>query len=97
MKKKELYKKAYRLWGVSFQLDLMVEECSELVVAIQHWKRDRVGGGKIAKEIVDVEIMCEQLRYIFGSEDIDAWKKVKLIRLKERIKQIEAANKKREE
>ena len=96
--KKELYKKAYQLWGVSSQLDFMIEECSELVVAIQHWKRDRVNDGKVAEEIADVEIMCEQLRVLFRDDDtVDFWKEIKLTRLEECIKQTEAANKKKGE
>ena len=98
MTKTELYKKAYQLWGVSSQLDFMIEECSELVVAIQHWKRDRVNDGKVAEEIADVEIMCEQLRALFCDDDtVDFWKEIKLTRLEECIKQTEAANKKKGE
>ena len=97
MTKNELYKRVYKRWGLSLEIDMIVEECAELIVAISHWKRGRAQEGAIAEEIADVEIMCEQLRYIFGNEEIDAWKKVKLTRLEERIKQIEAANKKKGE
>jgi NTP pyrophosphatase (non-canonical NTP hydrolase) len=85
MEKSELYKKARELWGVSSQIDMAVEECCELVVAISHWKRGRAGDGKVAEEIADVEIMCEQLRCLLPNEEIDAWKEAKLTRLEERI------------
>ena len=97
MTKTELYKETFRLWGVSSQLDMMIEECGELVVVIQHWKRDRVGDGKIAEEIADVEIMCEQLRALFCDDNsVDFWKEIKLTRLEECIKQTKIDKRKRE-
>jgi hypothetical protein len=37
--------------------------------------------GAVLEEIADVEIMCEQMRIIFGSDTIDIVKKKKLERL----------------
>jgi len=39
MKKEDLYKAAIEKWGVVSQVEMAVEECSELIQAIQKVKR----------------------------------------------------------
>ena len=58
--------KALELWGYDFQFDMVVEELSELIVAVQHMKRrPNVSTVRhVATEIADVEIMLKQLIYI---------------------------------
>lgn len=34
--------------------DRVIEECAELIVALQHWKRNRVGLAAIEEEMADV-------------------------------------------
>jgi hypothetical protein len=89
--KVNLYKDAIKTWGILAQLNMVVEECSELIKAVQ--KAKRVHTSKeiamremlIAYETVDVEIMCEQLRQIFKSQPFDKMKEQKLERLKKRL------------
>lgn len=91
LEKNNLYNRAVKQWGILAQLDMVVEECSELIQAIQKAKRVKNDKQKamrelnIAYEIVDVEIMCEQLRIIFKEQPFDKLKQSKLIRLKERL------------
>lgn len=39
MTKEEIYKQALEKWGVNSQIEMAVEECSELIQAIQKVKR----------------------------------------------------------
>jgi len=85
MNEKKLYTQAIHKWGMNAQLDMMVEECAELIQAIQHSKRHRVGR-EIHEELADVEIMLGQMRCIFDERMIDDSKRWKLERLAERLK-----------
>lgn len=87
MDKIELYKKAIEKWGVISQVEMAIEECSELIQAIQKVKRSNTieTNTHVCEEIADVEIMIEQLREIFESDIIDQYKTEKLERLERRI------------
>lgn len=94
MQKAVLYKLAYDFWGQDAQLDMCVEECSELIQSICKYKRNE--GNDInrlnalihmASEIADVEIMLEQLKLMMGVEgQVDIEKSYKLSRLEERLR-----------
>lgn len=52
-------------YGLSAQIDQTQEECAELIVALNKWKRSK---GKIdlkavAEELADVSIMVEQIKW----------------------------------
>lgn len=79
MSENELYFQALTAWGLDAQLNMIVEECSELIQAIQKFKRGQITN--VTEELADVEIMCEQMRVIFSSYEIDQWKTKKLRRL----------------
>ena len=76
-------------YGLNSQLDILQEECAELVQAVSKYRR----GGSFAlilEEIADVEIMLEQIRYLISPTDnvtIDAYKNVKLDRQIRRIEE----------
>lgn len=88
----ELYKKAVYLWGFQFQMDMVIEEMAELTEAIIKSRRNNAGiTYAIQEELVDVEIMCEQLREIIesvpgGKEKLLKLREGKLTRLKNRVK-----------
>ena len=83
---KQLYQKVTDKWGVDAQLTVAIEELSELIKEICKDKRGFGVSERIAEEIADVEIMCEQLRFIYGLDDrVDEWKDYKLKRLKKRL------------
>ena len=79
------YKAALEKWGYDAQLDMVIEECSELILAIQRYRRKRCEAIDIQEEIADVEIMLSQMRVLFGDKNIDEFKANKIMRLKERI------------
>ena len=68
----KLMQTALNKWGFNAQAGQTVEECAELIVALQkHTNRmptpETVEG--IVDEIVDVEMMLAQLRLAFGVND----------------------------
>lgn len=89
--KEKLYQEAIRKWGFSSQLNMMIEECSELITAIQKLKRRETFGidnrcvEQIMEETADVDIMCEQFKIMFDSDKILEYKFKKLRRLKKRL------------
>ena len=77
---------AIQIFGVPAQLDMAVEEMSELIKEICKHKRGLGDKGHIAEEIADVEIMLYQLKLIFGCEvSVSAVKHLKLDRLQTRL------------
>jgi NTP pyrophosphatase (non-canonical NTP hydrolase) len=63
----ELVRRVVEAWGFDNQLDMVVEELSELIHAIQKWRR-RIGSESavehVAEEAADVELMLAQLHYM---------------------------------
>ena len=83
----DLYQLVMDRWGSDAQLTVVIEELSELIKEVCKMKRNMGNIEHLAEEVADVEIMCEQLRYIFDIEDdVDAWKESKLKRLANRLK-----------
>lgn len=74
-------------FGVSSQIDMAVEECSELVDALMKYNRGRVGVQEVVTEIADVQIMCAQLEIIFGgsSKIVEMERMRKMDRLRQRL------------
>ena len=87
MNNEYLYSLARDKWGDDAQLTVAIEELSELIKEICKIKRGIGDDVTLAEEIADVEIMCEQLRYIFNIDlAVDTWKESKLTRLADRLK-----------
>ena len=61
--KKELYKKAWKKWGMGAQLGCLMEECAEAIQAANKLLRGKQGSWEfLAEEMADVEIMFEQFK-----------------------------------
>ena len=68
--------------GLDAQLEQTIEECSELILAIQKYKRhgqkddgfDTYYLAHIGEEIVDVEIMIDQLKMLIEGFDFENYK-----------------------
>lgn len=87
MNTKELYQKALDLWGKDLQLNMVFEELGELITKLSRVIRGRINIDDLAEEIADVEIMLEQLQFIYNlEEEISDLKIKKLVRLGERIR-----------
>ena len=72
MVREEICKDAIKLWGVDAQLDMVIEECSELIKAICKYKRSHhkeIDSLHVAEEHADVLIMLDQLSYIMSKHD----------------------------
>lgn len=88
VEKRNVMQEALDLWGIPSQLDLLQEESIELAHAVSKLRRygfTEEYVNKVIDELADVEIMCEQARKIFNSDDIDKRKKFKLQRLENTI------------
>lgn len=86
--KDKLYEQAVELWGKDLQMQMLVEECAELIVAIHHYTRfpDSVNLDKIVEEMADVSIMLEQVSLITNTRHtLNNSKEYKLNRLLERV------------
>ena len=80
----EVLHRAIEYYGAENQENMCVEECAELIQAIN--KKHRGDPHNIPEEIADVEIMLEQLKIINCCRaDVNTIKTQKLMRLKERI------------
>ena len=93
-KREELYQKAIEKWGVVSQIEMLNEESIELALAVRKFLRNNknpeyefTNATNLIEEIVDVEIMMEQLCYIYPSfkNQIQEVKDFKLQRLEKRI------------
>ncbi len=90
----DIYKQAITKWGNSSQIEMLIEECSEVIQATQKLKRafyskdsDRIKKAEehICEELADLSIMLEQMYIVFDKSIIDKFKDEKLIRLENRI------------
>jgi len=70
MKDIELMQLALEKWGTESQMDMVIEECAELIDAIQKWRRRRVDSVKVLEEAVDVELCLGQLKLMLDSPQL---------------------------
>lgn len=85
-----LYSKALNRWGTASQLLMAVEEMAELIQAISHFNRPKkkLTITQIASEIADVQIMLEQMQYLFICEGlVEKLKEEKLKRLEQYLEE----------
>lgn len=75
-------------YGKEKQLDMLIEECAELIQAISKYNRGK-SFNCVAEEIADVEIMIEQIKYLFlCGEDVAKIKEQKIDRQIKRIEEV---------
>ena len=79
------HKRALNHYGANNQLDQAIEECGELVVAIRHYKRGRIGLAELADEVADVKIMMEQMSEFIGHHIVAAAVEKKISRLERNL------------
>lgn len=86
-KNSSILNKAIETYGVDAQLDMCIEEMSELTKEICKHKRGKNNHDEIVEEMADVYIMMEQLKIMINisPEDIELAKDIKLDRLRERL------------
>lgn len=62
----DTYEKAIKHWGVDLQYGMLGEEMAELTIAINKFRRGKASLLDVVEEVVDVHIMLEQMRVLFG-------------------------------
>lgn len=84
--------KAIKVYGKDMQLNVAIEEFSELIKEICKHKRGEDNRDNILEEMADCYIMLEQLGVIFGIwfEEIEYKKVEKLERLEKRLAEQES-------
>ena len=85
--RKEIEANALLTYGNEMQIDVAIEEMSELIKALIKDRRvsDKKSSDNVLEEMADVQIMLDQLKMIFGGTKKIEW--YKLNRLKRRIEQ----------
>lgn len=83
--REKLYQQCIDKWGADDQIMMMLEEMAELANVLCKSHRGRVTVDEITTEIADVTIMVEQLRLIFGKDNVDKEIERKLDRLANRL------------
>jgi NTP pyrophosphatase (non-canonical NTP hydrolase) len=94
---KKLYKEAIEKWGLSLQFGMLIEECAELIQAVNKVLRkgdsDVDTWHNLAEEMADVEIMIEQLKTVINWQNLEflvsTAKHNKLLRLKSLLEEKE--------
>ena len=86
MELEQILEKAISKYGIDAQTNLAIEEIGELIVAINHYRRGRVGMEAVQEEIADVMIAMRQLAMIYGKEGVSNFIKKKAERLEKRLK-----------
>jgi len=82
----EILQGAINKWGEALQMDMVIEECAELIQAINKLRRGKDGAiSNVREELADVQIMIDQMRLIFDNECIQQRENDKLIRLANRL------------
>ena len=79
----ELYKEAIEKWGEDAQINMLNEECGELITAVAQFKRGRTSRHDVMTELADVFIMVEQIASMMNYDDFEKELDRKLMRLKD--------------
>jgi len=69
----QVYKKARDAYGFDFELDMLIEECSEVIQAISKMKREPDNDNHIRhffEEVGDVENLFQQMKFWFPAMGI---------------------------
>jgi len=77
-----------KAWGEDVQFDKTVEECAELIVALQHSKSRTLDVRSLASEIADVLVMVVCCSRIIGEDVVSDEMNKKLTRLKGRLEVV---------
>jgi NTP pyrophosphatase (non-canonical NTP hydrolase) len=60
-------------YGKEFQIERIIEECSELITALLHYKREKCTDLDVIAEIADVYVTLESAREIFDSKTKESY------------------------
>jgi NTP pyrophosphatase (non-canonical NTP hydrolase) len=77
-----------KAWGEDAQLNKTIEECAELIVALQHSKSRTLDVRTVASEIADVLVMVMCAARVIGVDLVTDEMTKKLMRLKTRLETV---------
>ena len=80
----EVFELALTKWGEQAQVGMVIEECGEVLSAINKYYRSRIQIDDLIEEFVDVYIMMRQMRFM-NKELFDKIYEKKVIRIKKRL------------
>jgi hypothetical protein len=92
---RRLLGRAVALWGAPQQWDMVLEECSEVITSVLHFRRGRATTDQVAEEVADALIMLEQAREMVGAARVDRIVAAKLKRLLVNVSKGEIAKEQR--
>lgn len=78
-----IYQRALRQYSPGGQINKTIEECTELSLALQHYRDGKATTEQVVDELADVFIMVTQMRLLF--DGVDERVSFKLNRLTERM------------
>lgn len=78
-----LYKEAIEKWGEEAQVNMLNEECGELIAAVAQFKRGRTSHHDVMTELADVYIMVEQIASMMSYDDFEKELERKLTKLRD--------------
>lgn len=81
MDRTKIYRATLEKWGERAQYEQMVEECAELIAALKHFERGKIGREAIIAELADVTLMVGQLTWMLGEAEVAAAIEEKLAKL----------------
>jgi len=87
MKEAELYSVIFKKWGVNKQLEMLQEECAELIVAVSKMKRNKPDAAtNFIEELADVQNMVNQFSRLYPS--FEAVRKKKLAQVAKLLEEL---------
>ncbi len=85
-----LHERTVAYYGAHAQIEKVIEECGELIVAIQHHRLGRITDEDLALEMADVDITLRSARLVIGADLYDAAVASKIARLANRLDEVPA-------
>jgi len=81
----ETLRGAIKIWGEDIQVDIAIEELSELTTELARRQRGRERPAATAEEIADAQLCLDQLKLMYGRDEVAEREREKLERLKRRV------------
>lgn len=81
----EVLRSAVEVWGEDLQIDIAIEELSELTTELARRQRGRDSYSAIVEEIADVQLCLDQLKLMYNRESVEMAEQSKVERLKQRV------------
>lgn len=88
-REKHLFDLAMRRWGLPAIYGMVMEECGELITALNQYNRGRVNDDKVVEELADVLILIAQMSVVFGEKNLELAVERKMLRLVHRLENCE--------